>query len=183
MANQDPTNPVDNTKMIADMAQFSSLQAMKDLNTVAGTMLTQMKMSQAVQASALVGKSVVDTGTTVTVEAGKKPVLQLESIKELTNVKIQIQDASGFTVRTATADKINEGVTDSGWNGLDDKGQELPPGKYKVLAYGTNDVGGTEQVSTLVGFKVTSVDIGAAGAVINLEDGTSTTLDNVKQIH
>lgn len=183
MQNQDPTNPVDNTKMIADMAQFSSLQAMKDLNTTTTDMLTQMKMSQALQASALVGKSIVDTGTTVTVEAGKTPVLQLNADKAYTEVKIQIQDESGRTVRTATTDAINEGITNSGWTGVDDAGNQLPAGKYQVMAYGLNDVGGTEQISTLVAFKVASVDIGTTGAVVNLEDGTSTTLDQVKQIH
>jgi flagellar basal-body rod modification protein FlgD len=183
MMNQDPTNPVDNTKMIADMAQFSSLQAMKDLNTTSTGMLTQMKMSQALQASGLVGKNIVDAGTKVTIREGETPVLQLEADKAYTDVKIQIQDESGRTVRTATTDSISSGITDSGWTGIDDAGNTLPPGKYSVLAYGLNDAGGSEQISTLVSLRVSSVDLNATGAVVNLEDGTSTTLDQIKQIH
>lgn len=63
MQNQDPTNPVDNTKMIADMAQFSSLQAMQDLNKTVGSITQMMKMTQAMQASVMVGRSVVAPGS------------------------------------------------------------------------------------------------------------------------
>ncbi|MBW7573354.1 flagellar hook assembly protein FlgD [Caproiciproducens faecalis] len=47
--NQDPMNPVDNTEYIAQLAQFSSLQAMQDL--------TQLSMTQ--YGASLVGKKVV----------------------------------------------------------------------------------------------------------------------------
>lgn len=49
MTNQDAMNPMDNTEFIAQMAQFSSLQAMTDL--------TEMSMQG--QATSLIGKNVV----------------------------------------------------------------------------------------------------------------------------
>jgi len=49
MTNQDAMNPMDNTEFIAQMAQFSSLQAMSDL--------TEMSMQG--QATSLIGKNVV----------------------------------------------------------------------------------------------------------------------------
>ncbi|MGD9568628.1 MAG: flagellar hook assembly protein FlgD [Sedimentibacter sp.] len=49
MTNQDAMNPMDNTEFIAQMAQFSSLQAMNDL--------TEMSMQG--QATSLIGKNVV----------------------------------------------------------------------------------------------------------------------------
>lgn len=49
MTNQDAMNPMDNTEFIAQMAQFSSLQAMTDL--------TEMTMQG--QATSLIGKNVV----------------------------------------------------------------------------------------------------------------------------
>jgi flagellar basal-body rod modification protein FlgD len=182
MQNQDPTNPVDNTKMIADMANFSSLQAMTDLNKVVGTIAQQLKMTQAVQASMLVGRSVVDSGTTISLEDGVTPVAQMTTDKEMTDIKVQIQDAAGRTVKTFTGDKLAVGITDLGWDGKDDSGNALAAGNFKVLAYGKNSAGGSEQIGTLVAIKVSSVDVGTNGAVINLADGTSTTLDNVKQI-
>lgn len=49
MTNQDAMNPMDNTEFIAQMAQFSSLQAMSDL--------TEISMQG--QATSLIGKNVV----------------------------------------------------------------------------------------------------------------------------
>lgn len=49
MKNQDINNPMDNTQFIAQMAQFSSLQAMNDL----------AKVSLQGQATALIGKQVI----------------------------------------------------------------------------------------------------------------------------
>lgn len=49
ITNQDVMNPMDNTEFIAQMAQFSSLQAMSDL--------TELAMQA--QATSLIGKNVV----------------------------------------------------------------------------------------------------------------------------
>ena len=55
MQNQDPLNPVDNTEMVAQLAQFASLEQMNNLVSSIGTMtmLSQQQMS-----FSLVGKEV-----------------------------------------------------------------------------------------------------------------------------
>lgn len=55
MQNQDPMKPMDNTEFIAQMAQFSSLQQMSDLNK---TMAGQVDFNELSQASSLIGKQV-----------------------------------------------------------------------------------------------------------------------------
>jgi len=52
MSNQDPMNPVENTDFIAQMAQFSALEAMSDLREV----------SMQGQVTSLIGKNVVVAG-------------------------------------------------------------------------------------------------------------------------
>jgi flagellar basal-body rod modification protein FlgD len=52
---QDPMKPMDNTEFIAQMAQFSSLQQMSDLNK---TMAGQVDFNELSQASSLIGKQV-----------------------------------------------------------------------------------------------------------------------------
>lgn len=42
LANQDPTNPVDNTQMLAQLAQFSSLSAQNQTNTELTTISGQI---------------------------------------------------------------------------------------------------------------------------------------------
>lgn len=58
LRNQDPTQPFDSQKMLADQAQFASLEQMQNLNT---NFVTLMAMQNVSQGTNLIGKSVVAT--------------------------------------------------------------------------------------------------------------------------
>lgn len=55
LSNQDPLNAKDNTEYIAQMAQFSSLEQMQNLNSTMEKFLTSQKFSQAIN---MIGKEV-----------------------------------------------------------------------------------------------------------------------------
>lgn len=182
MQNQDPTNPVDNTKMIADMAQFSSLEAMKQLNDTVSSMSQMFKVNQAVQASVLVGKDVVVPGSKVNLVSGSAPVALVNIEEPLKEVKAQIRNASGELVREYAWDSLPVGQGDLKWDGKDVAGNPLPQGAYTVTAWGTNSEGARAAVGTLVAQKVVSVDVGSSGASLNLADGSAAGLDEIQQI-
>lgn len=182
MQNQDPTNPVDNTKMIADMAQFSSLEAMKQLNDTVSSMSQMFKTNQAVQASVLVGKDVVVPGSKVNLVSGSAPVALVNIEDPLTEVKAQIRNASGELVREYAWDSLPVGQGDLKWDGKDASGNALPQGAYTLTAWGTNSEGARATVGTLVAQKVVSVDVGSSGASLNLADGSAAGLDEIQQI-
>src|SRR5690606_12446891 len=58
LKNQSPLNPQDNTEFVAQLAQFSSLEGIQNLNTTVTNLAGGMQSSQALQASALVGRTV-----------------------------------------------------------------------------------------------------------------------------
>ena len=69
LRNQDPTQPFDSEKMLAQQAEFASLEQMQNLNT---NLVTLMAMQNVTQATTLIGKTVqgkdeagVDTTGTV----------------------------------------------------------------------------------------------------------------------
>lgn len=81
LSNQDPTSPMDNTQFIAQMAQFSSLEQMTNMNQEFGKLNNMLVSSQAV---GTIGKTVdVDVGgvkTTGTVDAvtyGNNPQVRI----------------------------------------------------------------------------------------------------------
>ena len=59
LENQSPLTPQDNTAFVAQLAQFSTLQGIEDLNSNFVSMNGSLKSSQAIQASALVGHTVL----------------------------------------------------------------------------------------------------------------------------
>jgi flagellar basal-body rod modification protein FlgD len=182
MQNQDPTNPVDNTKMIADMANFSSLQAMQDLNTTVGSMSQMLKMTQAMQASSLVGHDVVIPGDKINLVSGSEPIALVDLDQPLSDVHAEIRDASGTVVKEYTWANLPSGQGDLRWDGTDSNGNALAVGKYTLSAWGTNAEGARSEIGTLVASKVASVGLSADGAILNMADGSTSSLDNVQQI-
>jgi flagellar basal-body rod modification protein FlgD len=59
LQNQDPMSPMDNSDMIAQLAQFSSLEQMQSLNTNFESLSGEVQHLNFVSASSLVGQSVV----------------------------------------------------------------------------------------------------------------------------
>lgn len=50
LSNQDPTNPVDNTQMLAQLAQFSTLAAGNQTNTMLATISSQIAKATGISA-------------------------------------------------------------------------------------------------------------------------------------
>ena len=58
LQNQDPTNPVDSTSMLAQQAQFESLSQMQNLNTNLTSLIAMQSVSQA---TTLIGHTITGT--------------------------------------------------------------------------------------------------------------------------
>lgn len=85
MKNQDPTNPVDSTEMLAQQAQFASLEQMQNLNTNLATLLAMQNVSQATN---LIGKTV--TGKDETGMAVNGPVTGISFSDGVTVLKVNV---------------------------------------------------------------------------------------------
>ena len=62
MSNQDPFNPVDNTQMIAQMAQFSSVAGISEMNTTLSSIALKLGATSTADAMSYVGKTVLTEG-------------------------------------------------------------------------------------------------------------------------
>jgi flagellar basal-body rod modification protein FlgD len=79
MQNQDPLAPTDNTQMIAQLAQFSSLEQMNNLNTSFNTLSGNMNQLNFVSAGALLGRTVSGTDAAGALQQGKVERVYLDS--------------------------------------------------------------------------------------------------------
>ncbi len=59
LQNQDPSNPMDSKDFIAQLAQFSSLEQMQNMNTALGSLTESLETMLITQSASLIGKNVV----------------------------------------------------------------------------------------------------------------------------
>ena len=72
MRNQNPLDPQDNSEFVAQLAQFSSVEGLDKLNNTMEGFVGSFQSNQALQASALVGRSVkVDSDTSYLAADGR----------------------------------------------------------------------------------------------------------------
>lgn len=100
MKNQDPSNPMDSTDMLAQQAQFASLEQMQNLNTNLVTLLAMQNVSQATN---LIGKVV--TGKDETGNPVNGPVTGISFTDGVSVLKV---DVGGGVTKTVKLPDVTE---------------------------------------------------------------------------
>jgi flagellar basal-body rod modification protein FlgD len=138
---QDPTQPMDNTAFVAQLAQFSSLEQMSNVNDTLTKMLTAQGTALQTTAADMVGKNAIFTTDQVNLVKGGTATIAANLSQAAANVNLVIQDSSGNTVRTAALGACPSGMNKFTWDGLDNNGSQLPTGTYttQILATDIND--------------------------------------------
>ena len=169
LENQSPLEPQDNGEFIAQLAQFSSLEEIQGLNNTVEGFSTQFQSSQALQASAMVGRTVLVPGSEAPLTAGGSIDGQVELAASTGNLRVSILNGVGEIVDTVELGQQFAGTVPFTWDGTNTEGERVPAGQYTIRAESTNS-GQTEQVNTLLSANVNSVSIAQTGAItLNLE--------------
>jgi flagellar basal-body rod modification protein FlgD len=178
MRNQDPTQPMDSSQMVSQLAQINQVSATQNLQTSFDALSQSMQGNQLLQASSMVGHNV-----TVPSAVGR---LQGGTLDGAVNVPdgggrtfVQISDSAGNVVRTIDLGSQVAGLTDFHWDGVGDNGQPLPPGSYGLSAQV-----GTTAVATYVSGKVAGVGMtGADGAYLDVDGFGGVLLSQVARVN
>ena len=184
MNNQDPLSPQENGEFIAQLAQFSTVEGIETLNSSMESLLNGYQSSQALQASSLVGRTVIVPADQAMVDttAGIKGQLALPVASD--NVYVNVTNAAGSVVTRINLGSQSSGMHDFVWDGKDSSGNLMPPGKYKFEAQAAID-GANKQLATLLPANVDSVSLGngqGGGMMLNVAGLGSISLANIVSI-
>ncbi|APD85429.1 flagellar biosynthesis protein FlgD [Alteromonas sp. Mex14] len=184
LANQDPTAPVDNDQMVAQMTSFTMADGISQLNEKFESFAASMTSNQALQASSLIGQDVLVQGN-VAFMANESDGISGVVINEETvqNMTITIQNELGEVVKTIDAGTQIAGNVQFEWDGLDKNGDPVKAGNFGITV--TGEVGGEGvQLSTAVNRHIGSVSLASSGQgiILNLDGNVSISLDDVIQI-
>ena len=132
---QDPLNPLENTEFIAQMAQFTSLEQLQNINQTLTT--TQNKEGNLQTAFAnnlvtsLVGKD-VEVVTDQVVFYGKDTEVNFGLGMGARQATMSILDARGQLVREFELD-VTQAHGSVQWDGHSEDGRRVPEGAYRVV--------------------------------------------------
>ncbi|MFH2123571.1 MAG: flagellar hook assembly protein FlgD [Pseudomonadota bacterium] len=171
LKNQDPLNPEDPTAFTAQLAQFSSLEQLTNLNASMEGLTTAQANSEKLSALSLIGKEVSYNGSSFTFD-GDPVEMGYQLDGTATSVTLSIQDENGKTVHTLQAADTELGAGNHfiTWDGTDQNGNPVANGKYKIILQ-ANAAGEDSSIAAapLIKSEVTGVDL--SSGMITTKDG------------
>jgi flagellar basal-body rod modification protein FlgD len=148
LKNQDPLNPMENYEVAAQLAQYSSLEQLVNINSNFQKFINLSSMNSYFQGINLIGKHVEYEGDKFIFKPdanGNGSVdIKFKINEASSNLNVNIYDENGNYVKTLEVDDPNLGENIVKWDGKDSKGQLVKEGVYKYEVLGYNEDG--EQV-------------------------------------
>jgi flagellar basal-body rod modification protein FlgD len=173
MQNQDPTSPMDNQQMIAQMAQFSTLEIMQRSEQTMSALLVAQAAANQQSAINLIGKSVVTQSDTLELTSSGGPLpISMQLPEPASAVDIVIVDDKGNEVRHLKTGTQKAGQFDVSWDGRDDNGNLLPKGEYSVRINAIDQQGNDMEVKPQQLFYVDAVTFQDGVAQLRCGDRT-----------
>lgn len=129
---QDPLDPMDNTEFVAQLANFSALEQMQNLNDSFADQSTLIQSLNNTMAVSYIGREAVINADQISVtddETGRFGVYLADTASK---VYVDIVDEGGSVVRSLTLGTMGAGSHEVTWDGLDSNGEKVPYGNYTI---------------------------------------------------
>lgn len=183
LRNQNPLEPRDGAEYLGQLAQFSTLEGIRNMETAFNKIANSLNSNQALQASSLVGKNVdVKTENGLYLQ-GSNVKGSIEIPPYATNVQMDIVNEQGQVVKTVKVNHVEKGEMAFMWDGLDDNGNAQPSGVYRFVAKAS--IHGQEQrIDTYLSANVDSVTINKNGqpVTLNVSGYGKISMDDIRTI-
>jgi flagellar basal-body rod modification protein FlgD len=183
LVNQSPLNPMDNEAFVAQMAQFSTVSGIADMNASLKQLTARFDSGQVATASTYIGKTVLAPGGSIFVPVGQSVNGVLEIPENTGSVQMDITDKSGARVRQLIFNAPPAGMSRFSWDGKDGQGGALPSDTYALSAV-ANVNGKPVKITPFLHQAVTAVMAPPEGAepLLHLANGNRVAVSAVTEI-
>ncbi|PIK13850.1 flagellar hook assembly protein FlgD [Halobacteriovorax sp. JY17] len=181
LANQDPMKPMDQKQFAADLAQFSQLEQLTNMNTKMDGMQKNDTTESKFMAASFIGKEVMSKGTSVKYDGvSRSTTLPFHLNKSAKNILVRIYDSKNQLISQIEKESMGEGSQSVNWDGMQLDGAPAVKGDYRidVTAYdeSMNKFKGETKSTGLV----TGVHFENGEAVLELDRGKKVFLRDVE---
>jgi len=178
---QDPLNPMDSADFTAQLAQFSSLEQLKNMSTQLGALTATQTALKNAQAVNYIGQTVLSNGNNTQIANGLPEPLQVSLDAPASEVFVSIYDELGSLRSTFTSPAMTAGRGSIAWSGMDIDNNLLPDGNYRFEVAAVDGAGNEIGASPLSSGRVDGVAFnnGEAALVVN---GQTIRLDDIIEV-
>ena len=182
LKHQDPTNPLESHEMAAQLAQFSSLESLANIDKGIEKLQKTAQPENDFAALNLIGKAVSGDSSKIS-RMDKEEIhsVRYNLMDDAQKVLAKIFDTNNQQVRELVYNNVQKGKNEIIWNGNSEDGQALRPGEYRVQINALASNGKKIGVATRFEGKISGVNFTAKGPVL-LIGHQSLRLSDVKKI-
>ena len=182
LQNQNPLDPMENEAFVAQLAQFSQLEATTKMSDSLQTLVSSMSGERMSSAASLIGKTVaVSDGKAI--KTGEPVEGSVSLANDVDSITLKVYSSTGALVRTGQIGAQKKGEYPFSWDGNDAEGNQLPDGTYRIEAtvnrFGTPS---KAPVSTMANVRSVTTDAVTGDLKVELNDGSLVSLTEVKRI-
>jgi len=184
LKNQNPLDPMKNEAFVAQLAQFSQLEATTGMKTSLDSMVSSMKSDRMLAGSSLIGRKVGVPDGPATLLNGQPVTGSVDLPAGADGVKFEVYNDKGQLIRTQILGGQTAGPMALSWDGLDDNGQQMADGNYRFkVTANSNGTTSTPTVNTLSTVRsVSSAGTADDAWLLGVDGGKTVSLSDVKRI-
>lgn len=162
LRNQDPQNPLKSHEFASQLAQFTQVEQLFNLNDkLDKSIQIDINLSQSIGntlATTIVGKNMMAIGNEISLLDGKTSDIFLTLKESAPNVSINIFDSNGTLIKREKAGAFTTGDHTFSWDGKNDEGVLMPDGKYTFEVKALSNSGNTIPVAFFMGGHISGVE-------------------------
>lgn len=136
IANQDPFSPMDNSQMAAQLAQFSTVAGISEMNKSLKSVAEGLNGTRLGAASAMIGRSILVSSNITTPDGSGAYGGQITLAAASSDVKVNLLDSSGAVVKSIELGPQQKGDVPFYWDGTDGAGNRIANGALQVKISG-----------------------------------------------
>ncbi len=157
LQNQDPLNPADSTEFTAQLATFSSLEELQNINSTLEIVSTSQSILTNSQAVDYIGKQIQAVGDRLYLQDGESEPAEFALAEDAAGVYIKIYNEYGTFVRDLEFGPMSAGHQSVNWDGMDYQDQQAPDGSYTFEIFSVDTEGNTVEATTFTTGRVEGV--------------------------
>ena len=183
LQNQNPLDPVKNEAFVAQLAQFSQLEALTNMQTSMSDLTKTISGERMLNSASLIGLKIAIPDTLSRLEQGGSIEGKIDLPEGASGIKVNVYNQQGGLVQELTAGPQSPGTASLAWDGKDAVGNSAPAGLYRLKATAVVNGKNTDvSVNTLATVRSVANNTSDGSISLEVEGGKTVPLSTVQRV-